>query len=102
MICCFMNFHEQESADDLIAHFDREIEHAINWGCSVFMTGTKYYEDEIFAQRVENMSKYYQDGEIKLIKIEESDEMLKKRFIAIADWEIYAYNCDRYPYPNRI
>ncbi len=102
MICCFMNFHEQKTAKNLIEHLDREIDIAIGRGCSVFLTGTKYPEDEIFAQRVLNMTKYYQDGEIKLVKIEECDEVLKNRFIELADWEIYAYNCDCYPYPNRI
>lgn len=92
MICCFMNFHEQESARDLVAHLDREIDIAIGRGCSVFLTGTKYPEDKIFAKRVINTAKYYANEEIKLIKIDESDEILKTRFIAVADWEIYAYS----------
>ena len=104
MTCCFMNFHEQETAKDLVAHLDREIDIAIGRGCSVFLTGTKYPEDKIFSERVKNMAKYYADGEIKLIKLKECDETLKDRFIASADWEIYAYNCDsdKYPLPNKM
>ena len=103
MICCFMNFHENENAEDLIKHFDREIEHAIDWGCTVFVTGTQHSEDKIFAQRVTNMSKYYADGEIKLVQLEEkSEKILRSLFINIADWEIYSYERDCYPYPDRI
>ena len=29
MICCFMNFHEQENAKNLEEHLDKEIERAI-------------------------------------------------------------------------
>ncbi len=102
MTCCFMNFHEEESVKDLVKHFDREIDYAIGRGCSVFMTGTKYPEDKIFTERVMNISKYYADGEIKLLKIEEEcDEVLKRRFIQIADWEIYAFDCDEYPLPTK-
>ena len=102
MTCCFMNFHERENAEDIIKHFDREIEHAIDWGCTSFVTGTKYPEDEIFAQRVINMSKYYAKGEIKLVQLnEKNDEILKSRFIKMADWEIYSYESDNYPYPTK-
>ena len=101
MTCCFMNFHEEESVQDLAKHFDREIDTAIGRGCSVFMTGTKYPEDKIFAERVKNTAKYYADGEIKLICINENDETLKELFIRIADWEIYAYDVDEYPLPTR-
>ena len=100
MTCCFMNFHERENAEDLIEHFDREIDIAIGRGCSVFMTGTKYPEDEIFSQRVINMSKYYAKEEIKLIQVEEEcDETLRRHFIEVADWEIYAYDLDSDKYP---
>ncbi len=101
MICCFMNFHERESEKDLIKHFDREIDCAIGRGCSVFVTGTKYPEDKIFAERVMNISKYYADGEIKLVCVDEADEALKNRFIDTAEWEIYAYEVDEYPIPTR-
>jgi len=97
MLCCFMNLHEKENEKDLIKHFDKEIDNAIARGCTSFLTGTKYPEDEIFAERVKNAAKYYKDGEIKLILMEESDEKLKKRFIEIADWEIYSFNTDDYP-----
>ena len=97
MTCCFMNFREKDSEKDLIRHFDREIDIAIGRGCSVFMTGTRYPEDVIFADRVKNISKYYADGEIKLVCIDETEEKLKKRFIHEADWEIYAYDLDEYP-----
>ncbi len=101
MTCCFMNFHEQESEKDLIKHFDREIEHAIDWGCSFFMTGTKYPEDKLFAERVTNMAKYYNHGEIKLVCLNDDDETLKKLFIQIADWEIYSYDVGEYPMPTK-
>ncbi len=101
MTCCFMNFHEKENAEDLIKHFDREIDIAIGRGCSVFMTGTKYPEDKIFAERVMNMAKYYNDGEIKLICVDEDDKTLLRRFIWTADWEIYAYELNEYPFPTK-
>ena len=102
MICCFMNFHERESEKDLIKHFDREIDYTIGRGCSVFMTGIKYPEDKIFAERVKNIAKYYADGEIKLIQIhEDDDKILENRFIDLAEWEIYAYEVDEYPIPTR-
>ncbi len=101
MICCFMNFHEEESVKDLVKHFDREIDYAIGRGCSVFMTGTKYPEDKIFAERVMNISKYYADGEIKLVCVDEADEALENHFIDVAEWEIYAYEVDEYPFPAR-
>ncbi|MBQ3119081.1 MAG: hypothetical protein IJC10_04895 [Clostridia bacterium] len=100
MTCCFMNFHEKASEKDLIRHFDREIDIAIGRGCTIFLTGTKYPEDEIFAERVKNMAKYYSDGEIKLICLDEPDEALKEKFIQVADWEIYAYELDDYPFPT--
>ncbi len=102
MTCCFMNFHECESDKDLIKHLDREIDYAIGRGCTVFVTGTQHPEDKIFAERVINISKYYADGEIKLVCIDEDDdEILKMRFIDSADWEIYAYEIDEYPVPTR-
>ena len=101
MICCFMNFHEEETVQDLEKHLDREIDYAIGRGCSVFMTGTKYPEDKIFAERVIGMSRYYAEGEVILICLNESDEVLKNRFIDMADWEIYAYDVDEYPPPTK-
>ncbi len=101
MTCCFMNFHEEESVQDLVKHFDREIDYAIGRGCSVFMTGTKYPEDKIFAERVMNISKNYADGEIKLVCVDEADEALENRFIDVAEWEIYAYDVDEYPFSTR-
>jgi len=98
MTCCFMNFQRQETESDLAKHFDREIDIAIGRGCDIFICGNKYPEDEIFAKRVMNMAKYYAEGEISLVRMENEDDMaLKKRFISLADWEIYAYDCDRYP-----
>ena len=94
MTCCFMNLHEQKNADNLSKHFDKEIEHAIDWGCSIFISGKKYPEDALFAERVEKIAKFYQEGEIKLIQIDEpDDEQLKNIFMRIADWEIYSYEC---------
>ena len=98
MICCFMNFHEQESANDLIKHLDREIDIAIGRGCSQFLTGMRYPEDEIFAQRVQNAAKFHKEGEINLITVNDcTDEELRRRFISLANWEIYAYDIDKYP-----
>lgn len=97
MICCFMNFHECETEEDLIRHLDREIDYAIGRGCTVFMTGTKYPEDKIFIERVKNISKFYADGEITLVCLDKSDEELKDYFIDVADWEIYAYDMCEYP-----
>lgn len=93
MICCFMNLHEKENAHDLPKHFDKEIEHAINFGCSVFMAGLCGIENEIFKERVLNASKYYKDGEIKFLAIDKTEEELKDLFIQLADWEIYSYEC---------
>lgn len=97
MTCCFMNFHERETEKDLIRHLDREIDYAIGRGCNVFMTGTKHPEDKVFIERVKNISKHYAYGEIALICLDESDEKLKRHFIAVADWEIYAYDLGEYP-----
>ena len=94
MIACFMNFHEQKNAEDLAKHFDKEIENAINMGCTVFVSGTKYPEDEIFKQRVEIAAKAYADGEVNYAGITVLDDNeLKNLFILIADWEIYSYIC---------
>ena len=92
MICCFMNFHEQENAKNLEEHLDHEIERAIDKGCSIFFAGTLHPEDDIFAQRVENIAKFYADGEIIIKRVnDDTDEALKNCFISIADWEIYPY-----------
>ena len=95
-----MNFHEQESEQDLIKHFDREIDMVISRGCSTFWAGTKYPEDEIFSHRVLNMAKYYDKDEIE-VKIftdrDNYDEEIKKFFMMIADLEIYAYDTGDYP-----
>lgn len=95
MTCCFFNLHEQENAENLEKHFDREIEIAIGRGCSIFVCGKKYPEDEIFAERVRHAAKRYAEGEISLVAMaEEDDANLKKTFIDIADWEIYSYDVD--------
>lgn len=92
MTCCFFNLHQQENAKNLEKHFDREIEIAIGRGCSIFVCGKKYPEDEIFAQRVREAAKHYAEDEITLVAMaEEDDAKLKKIFIDIADWEIYSY-----------
>ncbi len=92
MICCFMNFHEQENAKNLEEHLDREIEIAIDRGCSIFFAGTLHPEDDIFAERVENFAKLYEDGEIFMNRVkDDTDEAVKNRFISIANWEIYPY-----------
>ena len=92
MICTFMNFHQEENAKDLEKHLDREIDIAIGRGCSVFLTGMRYPEDEIFAERVINISKFYAEGEVVLKPIDKgSEEELKRFFTAVADWEIYPY-----------
>ena len=93
MICCFMNLHEQKNFNDLAHHFDNEIEYAIIFnGCTTFYSGTKYPEDELFAERVKEMSKRYPQGKIQLVLIDKADDELKEYFIKKADWEIYSYN----------
>ena len=94
MVCCFMNFHERENAKDLKRHFDREIDNAISRGCTKFVTGKRYPEDELFAERVSAAAKEYPNKDIRLTFADpelKSDEDLKNYFIGIADWEIYAY-----------
>lgn len=94
MVCCFMNFHEKENAKDLKKHFDGEIDNAISRGCTTFVTGKRYPEDELFAERVLVAAKEYPNENISLIFANpelKSDEDLKKYFIDIADWEIYSY-----------
>ena len=93
MICCFMNLHEKENAKDLKKHFDKEIEHAISFGCSVFMAGKSGIENEIFKERVMIASRHYKDGEITFLAVDKSNEELKDFFIQLADWEIYSYEC---------
>ncbi len=94
MTCCFMNFQEGKTEKDLIRHLDREIDIAIGRGCTVFMTGANSPEDELFADRVRHASKYYADGEISLLCVNDTNDALKRRFIEAADWEIYPYDCD--------
>ena len=95
MTCCFFNLHQQENAPNLEKHFDKEIEIAIGRGCSIFVCGKKYPEDEIFAQRVQEAAKHYAPDEISLVTMAETDDdKLKKIFIDIADWEIYSYDVD--------
>ncbi len=95
MTCCFFNLHQQENAPNLEKHFDKEIEIAIGRGCSIFLCGKKYPEDEIFVQRVKEAAKHYAEGEITVsVMSEDDDEKLKKLFIDIADWEIYSYEVD--------
>lgn len=92
MVCCFMNLHEKENAQNLSSHFDKEIEIAVGRGCYTFVCGNKYPEDEIFAQRVKEAAKNYAEDEIKLLVIAEpQDEKLMELFIKIAQWEIYSY-----------
>ena len=92
MICCFMNLHEKENACDLEKHFDKEIEQAIDFGCSTFVAGTKYPEDKIFRERVNKIAKYYKEGQIKFVAIENAaDAELTDILIKSASWEIYSY-----------
>lgn len=92
MICCFMNLHEKENAKDLSKHFDKEIEIAIGRDCSVFVAGTNYPEDILFEERVREASKFYEDGDIRFLAVENaSEDELASFFIQIADWEIYSY-----------
>ncbi len=91
MICCFMNFHEKENAKDLEKHLDKEIQDAINFGCTVFISGKDHPEDKIFEERVKEAAKKYDTGEIQYVGISASDEDLKNLFIHIADWESYSY-----------
>ena len=91
MICCFMNFHEGENTKDLAKHLEKEIEIAVGRGCSVFICGNKRPEDDIFAETVEKISKYYAEGEVVLKRMDKTEEELKNIFIDIADWEIYPF-----------
>ena len=96
VICCFINLREKENVKDLKAHFDKEIEHAIDFGCSTFVSGINAFEDKLFCERVMEIAKYYQESEICHIGIDKSDDELKELFIAISDWEIYSYECQNY------
>lgn len=94
MVCCFMNFHEKGNAKDLKMHFDREIDNAISRGCTTFVTGRRYPEDKLFAERVLATAKEYPNKDIRLSFADQeykSDQDLKNYFIGIADWEIYSY-----------
>ncbi len=94
MICCFMNLHEIASLQDLDAHFDREIEEAVMWGCDTFLCGTKYPEDEIFARRIKVYLKKKPDEFISFYQVTpkgDYDRQIKSLFICLADREIYAY-----------
>jgi len=88
-----MNLHEKENAKDLVKHFDREIEKAIDFGCIYFVAGTNDEAEKLFAERVEKAASFYADGEIQMIGIEDfkSVDEMKKFFIEIADYEIYSY-----------
>ena len=110
-VCCFMNFHEKETADNLAEHLDRELQVAFGRGCLTFVTGTKYPEDEVFAKSVLKAAKVYTNNNVQLICIapknsnyenpdatcinfiddENYDQELRKLFIELADWEIYSY-----------
>ena len=93
MICTFMNFHEKENENNLEKHLTKEIEIAIGRGCSVFLTGMRYPEDEIFAEKVKQAAKFYADGEVVLKTIEKgTDEELKHFFVSVADYEIYPFS----------
>ena len=92
MIACFMNFHEKENAKDLKEHLDKEIERAVEFGCTTFIFGKKYPEDKIFEERIKERAKKYAENEITYAGITvEDDEELKNLFIQIADWECYSY-----------
>ena len=91
MICCFMNFHEKENAKDLEKHLDKEIQDAINFGCTVFISGKNHPEDKVFEERVKMAASQYAPGEIRHVGISAPDEELNNHFIHIADWESYAY-----------
>ena len=68
-VCCFMNFHEKETAENLAEHFDRKLQVSFGRGCTTFITGTKYPEDEVFAESVLKVAKIYTDSEVQLICI---------------------------------
>ena len=75
-------------------HFDKEIEHAIDFGCSTFVAGMNYPEDELFKERVNKIAKQYEDDTINFISVnlpKDNGECLKSFFILLADWEIYSY-----------
>ncbi len=92
MICCFMNFHKQENAQNLMKHFDDEIEKAIIFGCNLFVSGNRHSEDKIFKDRVLRASKFYAKGQIEYLEVDtDNEDILKKFFIDIADWEVYSY-----------
>ena len=91
MICCFMNFHEKENAKDLEKHLDKEIQDAINFGCTVFISGKNHPEDKVFEERVKLASERYGMGEVQYVGISAPDAELLDLFIHIADWESYAY-----------
>ena len=91
MIGCFMNFHERENAKDLIKHFDKEIEKAISFGCTTFISGKNYPEDKLFEERVKEWAKKYATDEIQYVGITAPDDELKNLFRHIADWEIYSF-----------
>lgn len=110
-VCCFMNFHEKETAENLEEHLDRELQVALGHGCLTFVTGTKYPEDAIFAESVLKAAKAYTDSKVELICIapkssgyenpnavcvkyiddENYDEKLRNLFIWLSDWDIYSY-----------
>lgn len=91
MICCFTNFHERESFNDLAHHFDNEINYAIYRGCTLFISGKKYPEDKIFEERVNAAARKFKPGFIRFIGLSASDDELKNLFINIAEWEIHSY-----------
>ena len=91
MICCFMKFHEKEKAKDLEKQLDKEIQDAINFGCTVFVSGKNHPEDKVFEERVKEAAKRYGIGEVQYVGITAPEDELKDLFIHIADWESYAY-----------
>ncbi len=88
MICCFVNTHREENAQDLVKYFDTEIEKAILFGCSVFMAGKNTYEEKLFAQRVQKAAKYYADGEVVFVGLNMSDKKLYDFFVKKSDFDI--------------
>ena len=91
MICCFANFHEKRSFNDLAHHLDNEIEYAITKGCTVFVSGNKYEEDKIFEQRVRNFAEKLEPSAIRYVGLSATDCELRELFSSIANWTINPY-----------
>ncbi len=91
MICCFMSFNSSENLHDLVKHFDTEIEKAILFGCTCFLSGINCSKEKLFKERVLKASKEYAQGEVVFFGVDtQNHEFLKNLFIDIADFEIYS------------